>query len=77
MPEVSVIIPIYNTAAYLRKALDSAGFENVPILTTDPGDTKGIHPGVSMLGARSGAAGGVGLLHAGHSGGAVPEDPPL
>ena len=23
MPEVSVIIPIYNTAAYLRKALDS------------------------------------------------------
>ena len=53
MPEVSVIIPIYNTAAYLRKALDSAGFENVPILTTDPGDTKGIHPGVSMLGARS------------------------
>ena len=53
MPEVSVIIPIYNTAAYLRKALDSAGFENVPILTTDPSDTKGIHPGVSMLGARS------------------------
>ena len=25
----------------------------MPILTTDPGDTKGIHPGVSMLGARS------------------------
>ena len=42
-----------NYTAILRKALDSAGFENVPILTTDPGDTKGIHPGVSMLGARS------------------------
>ncbi len=42
-----------NYTPILRKALDSAGFEDVPILTTDPGDTKGIHPGVSMLGARS------------------------
>ena len=42
-----------NYSAILRKALDSAGYADVPILTTDPGDTKGMHPGVSMLGARS------------------------
>ena len=42
-----------NYSALLRKALDSAGFSQVPILSTDPGDTKGMHPGVSMLGART------------------------
>ena len=50
---VVCVVAIRLCTRLLRKALDSAGFENVPILTTDPGDTKGIHPGVSMLGARS------------------------
>ena len=36
-------------AALLRKALDRAGFSQVPILTTDAGDVKGMHPGVAML----------------------------
>lgn len=40
-------------AALLRRALDAAGFAEVPILTTDPVDTKGMHPGVAMLGPRS------------------------
>ena len=53
MAKLSCDCRMANYTAILRKALDSAGFENVPILTTDPGDTKGIHPGVSMLGARS------------------------
>lgn len=42
-----------NYAALLRRALDRAGFNRVPILTTDPVDTKGMHPGVAMLGAGS------------------------
>ena len=42
-----------NYAALLRRALDKAGFADVPILTTDPVDTKGMHPGVAMLGPRS------------------------
>lgn len=37
-------------AALLRRALDRAGYESVPILTTDPVDTKGMHPGIAMLG---------------------------
>lgn len=37
-------------AALLRRALDRAGFSEVPILTTDPVDTKGMHPGIAMLG---------------------------
>ena len=53
MAKLSCDCRMANYTAILRKALDSAGFESVPILTTDPGDTKGIHPGVSMLGARS------------------------
>ncbi len=53
MAKLSCDCRMANYTAILRKALDSAGFETVPILTTDPGDTKGIHPGVSMLGARS------------------------
>ena len=53
MAKLSCDCRMANYTPILRKALDSAGFENVPILTTDPGDTKGIHPGVSMLGAHS------------------------
>ena len=37
-------------AGLLRKGLDSAGFSNVPILTTDVNDTKRNHPGVFLLG---------------------------
>lgn len=37
-------------AALLRRALDRAGYGDVPILTTDPVDTKGMHPGIAMLG---------------------------
>lgn len=40
-------------AALLRRALDRAGFEQVPILTTDPVDTKGMHPGVALLGPKA------------------------
>ncbi|MCD8019880.1 MAG: acyl-CoA dehydratase activase-related protein [Clostridiales bacterium] len=40
-------------AGLLRKGLDSAGFTKVPILTTDVGDTKEMHPGVSLLGVRA------------------------
>jgi predicted nucleotide-binding protein (sugar kinase/HSP70/actin superfamily) len=36
-------------AALLRKALDAAGFPQVPVLTTDMDDPKGMHPGVSIL----------------------------
>ena len=53
MAKLSCDCRMANYTAILRKALDGAGFSDVPILTTDPGDTKGIHPGVSMLGARS------------------------
>ena len=38
-----------NYSDILRQALDKAGFKRVPILSTDPGDTKHMHPGVSML----------------------------
>ncbi len=34
----------------LRKALDSAGFEDVAILTTDFNNTKNLHPGLSIFG---------------------------
>ncbi len=37
-------------AGLLRKGLDSAGFERVPVLTTDVGDTKDMHPGIALLG---------------------------
>ncbi len=39
-----------NYASLLRKGLDSSGFKDVPILTTDVNDTKNMHPGVFMLG---------------------------
>jgi predicted CoA-substrate-specific enzyme activase len=42
-----------NYTTILRSALDKAGFEDVPIITTDPSDTKEIHPGISVLGART------------------------
>lgn len=35
-------------AALLRKALDDAGFEHVPIITNDDADAHGIHPGFKM-----------------------------
>ena len=38
-----------NYSDILRQALDKAGFSRVPILSTDPNDTKEMHPGVSML----------------------------
>ena len=53
MAKLSCDCRMANYSAILRKALDSAGYADVPILTTDPGDTKGMHPGVSMLGART------------------------
>ncbi len=37
-------------AGLLRKGLDAAGFERVPIVTTDVGDSKDMHPGVALLG---------------------------
>ena len=43
MPEVSVIIPIYNTAAYLRKALDSIcgqTLKELEIILIDDGEIK-------------------------------------
>lgn len=40
-------------AALLRKALDAAGYDRVPVITTDPNDTKKSHPGVHLLGIRS------------------------
>lgn len=36
-------------AGLLRKGLDNAGFADVPILTTDAGDTKRMHPGVFLF----------------------------
>ena len=35
--------------ALLRKALDAAGFEDVPVITTDAGDSKNMHPGTMLL----------------------------
>ena len=35
-------------SALLRRALDAAGFEQVPIVSTDPDDTKNMHPGERM-----------------------------
>ncbi|MCC8139801.1 MAG: acyl-CoA dehydratase activase [Lachnospiraceae bacterium] len=37
-------------AGLLRKGLDRAGFTEVPIVTTDAGDSKNMHPGVYLLG---------------------------
>ncbi|MCD7756064.1 MAG: acyl-CoA dehydratase activase, partial [Firmicutes bacterium] len=37
-------------AGLLRKGLDRAGFTQVPIVTTDMGDSKEMHPGVAVLG---------------------------
>lgn len=37
-------------AGLLRKGLDAAGFSGVPVVTTDAGDTKDMHPGVFLLG---------------------------
>ncbi len=37
-------------AGLLRKGLDAAGFERVPIVTTDMGDSKDMHPGIALLG---------------------------
>ncbi|MCD7775787.1 MAG: acyl-CoA dehydratase activase [Firmicutes bacterium] len=36
-------------AGLLRKGLDAAGFADVPIVTTDMGDSKDMHPGVSIF----------------------------
>ncbi len=37
-------------AGLLRKGLDASGFKNVPVITTDIGDAKEMHPGVYLLG---------------------------
>ncbi len=37
-------------AGLLRIGLDSAGFKDVPIVTTDLGDSKEMHPGIKILG---------------------------
>lgn len=39
--------------ALLRKALDAAGFKDVPVVTTDPNDTKHGQPGVLLLSIES------------------------
>ena len=36
-------------AALLRKALDAADFPDVPVITTDGGDSKNMHPGTMLL----------------------------
>ena len=35
-------------SALLRRALNAAGFEQVPIVSTDPADTKEMHPGFRL-----------------------------
>lgn len=35
-------------SALLRRALDAAGFEDIPIVSTDPIDSKEMHPGVRL-----------------------------
>lgn len=35
-------------SALLRRALDAAGFEDVPIVSTDPDDAKEMHPGIRL-----------------------------
>ena len=40
-------------AALLRKALDNAGYNEVPVVTTDILDTKNMHPNVHLIGIRS------------------------
>ena len=35
-------------SALLRRAMDAAGFEDVPIVSTDPDDAKEMHPGVRL-----------------------------
>lgn len=42
-------------AALLRKALDNAGYQEVPVVTTDILDTKNMHPGVHLLGVTAAA----------------------
>lgn len=42
-------------AALLRKALDNAGYKEVPVVTTDILDTKNMHPGVHLLGVTAAA----------------------
>jgi len=34
--------------ALLRRALDEAGFADVPVVTTDPTDSKSMHPGIKL-----------------------------
>lgn len=35
-------------SALLRRAMDAAGFSDIPIVSTDPDDTKEMHPGVRL-----------------------------
>ena len=42
-------------AALLRKALDNAGYHEIPVVTTDILDTKNMHPGVHLLGVTAAA----------------------
>ena len=63
-------------SALLRKALDDAGFAQVPILTNDDQDSHHLHPGFHMN-LLSAVAHCLRPAHDRRPGGTAAEDPPL
>lgn len=49
-------------SALLRKALDDAGYQDVPVVSTDPTDSKHSQPGVRLLGFNSVVAAANGVM---------------